>query len=148
MDINAFRNERSPILIATFLDGYTVGWRFAVPEAFKDALDIKSTPRQIGNRSVNVITQGKLFNFNQGSILYDTRLAYDLEWGEALKHIKLSLQIEEVKPSQCIVSETIEIESKDGRIITITVTEIEEKQSERSDKNTGEKEVIGEERPM
>lgn len=41
-----------------------------------------------------------------------------------------------------------EIESKDGRIITITVTEIEEKQSERSDKNTGEKEVIGEERPM
>ncbi|MGD0036675.1 MAG: hypothetical protein ABSC53_05230 [Bacteroidota bacterium] len=113
MDINAFRNERSPILIATFLDGYTVGWRFAVPEAFKDALDIKSTPRQIGNRSVNVITQGKLFNFNQGSILYDTRLAYDLEWGEALKHIKLSLQIEEVKPSQCIVSETIEIESKD-----------------------------------
>jgi hypothetical protein len=116
MDISAFRDERSPILLANFLDGYAVGWRFAVPEAFKDALDIKPTPRQIGNRTVNIPTQGKLFNFIQGSILYDTRLAYDLEWGEALKHIKLSLQVVEVIPSQCVVSETIETDSKNIKV--------------------------------
>jgi hypothetical protein len=51
MEISAFRDERSPIGVATFRDGYVMGWRFAVTEAFKDALDIKLTPRKIGTRT-------------------------------------------------------------------------------------------------
>ena len=118
MEISAFRDKRSPILVATFRDGYAMGWRFAVTEAFKDALDIKLPPRKVGTRTENVWTQGNQFNFIQGSVFYDTHLAYELTWGEALEHLKLSVQIVEVRPSERIVSETIETTSKQIEITT------------------------------
>ena len=118
MEISAFRDERSPILVAMFRDGYATGWRFAVTEAFKDALDIKLTPRKIGTRTENVWTQGNQFNFIQGSVFYDTRLAYELTWVEALEHLKLSVQIADVRPSQRVVSQTIETTSKQIEIST------------------------------
>lgn len=118
MEISAFRDERSPILVATFQNGYAMGWRFAVTEAFKDALDIKLTPRKVGTRTENVWTQGNQFNFTQGSVFYDTCLAYELTWGEALQHLKLSVQIAEVRPSERIVSQTIETTSKQIEITT------------------------------
>ena len=118
MEISAFRDERSPILVGAFQNGYAMGWRFAVTEAFKDALDIKLTPRKIGTLTENVWTQGNQFNFIQGSVFYDTRLAYELTWGEALEHLKLSVQIAEARPSERIVSETIETTSKEIEITT------------------------------
>lgn len=120
MEITAFRDERSPILVATFRDGYAMGWRFAVTEAFKDALDIKLTPRKVGTRTENVWTQGNQFNFIQGSVFYDTRLAYDLSWGEALKKLKLSVQIAEAKPSERVITQTIETTSNQIAISTRT----------------------------
>jgi hypothetical protein len=119
MEIEAIRDERSPVLIATFQDGYASGWRFAVPEVFKGALDIKQTPRKIGDRTESIYTQGKQFAFIQGSLFYDDRSAYELEWGEALKHLKLSIQIAEVATSQYVVTETIQTVSQK---IDITVT--------------------------
>ncbi len=112
MEISAFRGERSPVLVATFRDGYASGWRFAVIESFRDALDIKLTPRKVGTHTENVWTQGNEFNFIQGSVFYDTRLSYELTWGEALQHLKLSAQISEVRPSERIISQTIETTSK------------------------------------
>ena len=128
-------SERSRELIAIFEDGYALGWRFAVREAFRDALDIKLTEEAVpvfdaeGNhvmvpmfyktgektgepimlksgkprlkkktRPERVWTQGKEFNFKSGSVLYDTKLAYELKWGEALKHIKLFVQIVDALP--------------------------------------------------
>lgn len=112
MEIDTFREQRSPVLIATFMDGYVNGWRFAVPEAFRNSLDIKLTPIKIGTKTVDIYTQGKQFSFNKGATLYDNRLAYELEWGEALKRIKLSVQIEEVVGSDYVTTETIETVAK------------------------------------
>jgi len=110
MEIKNLRDNRSNDLIANFIDGYAHGWRFAVRECFRDALDIKLTPRvgskidSKGKKTVESIwTQGKEFNFGQGYILYDTRLAYEITWGEALKHIKLSIQINEITPSKTVI---------------------------------------------
>jgi hypothetical protein len=118
MEIVSIRDQRSPILIATFVDGYAAGWRFAVPEVFRDSLDIKLTPTKIGDKTINLYTQGKQFSFNQGAVLYDTRKAYDLEWGEALKHLKLSVQVIAVAPSDYVTSEIIETTSKKVEIQT------------------------------
>jgi len=118
MEIVSTRDQRSPILIATFVDGYAAGWRFAVPEVFRDSLDIKLTPTKLGDKTINLYTQGKQFSFNQGAVLYDTRKAYDLEWGEALKHLKLSIQVIEVAPSDYVTSEIIETPSKKVEIQT------------------------------
>src|ERR1039458_931966 len=107
MEIDALREQRSPVLIATLIDGYANGWRFAVPEAFRNSLDIKLTAIKIGTKTVDIYTQGKQFSFNNGAILYDNRLAYELEWGEALKRIRLSVQIEEVTGSDYVTTETI-----------------------------------------
>ena len=97
------RDKRSSILIANFIDGYADGWRFPVRECFKDALDIKMTSRILNKIENNIWTQGTQFNFSQGDIIYDTRLAYELTWGEALKHIKISVQIYKITPSQTII---------------------------------------------
>ena len=49
------------------------GFSWAVPKAFSDAV--------------------MACRFEEGDILYDTKKAYDGEWGEAEKHIKHSLQV-------------------------------------------------------
>jgi len=97
------RSQRNIILIANFIDGYADGWRFAVRECFRDALDIKLTAKVTNKIEDYIWTQGTQFNFSQGDILYDTRLAYELTWGEALKHIKLSIQINEITPSKTVI---------------------------------------------
>jgi len=78
----------------------------AVPEAFKDALDIKLTPRVIEKSSghVNHVnrdiwTQGRFFAFSDGDILYDTPAAYDKVWKDALQVISLALQVCKSRPA-------------------------------------------------
>ncbi|MDM8565857.1 hypothetical protein QUF74_09415 [Candidatus Halobeggiatoa sp. HSG11] len=45
MEIEARRDDRGYALIANFVNGFALGWKMAVPETFKEALDIKLTPR-------------------------------------------------------------------------------------------------------
>ncbi len=93
----AKREKRSLNLIADFVDGYAKGWFFAVSESFKDCLDIKymerKEPQDEGpSRSVMRWTQGQDFCFAEGHRIYDTPKAY-LQWSEALKHIKFSIEV-------------------------------------------------------
>ena len=55
-------------------DEYFDGFSWAVPTAFADAL--------------------AACRFEQGDMLYDTRLAYNGTWGEAQQHIKHSIQVQ------------------------------------------------------
>ena len=64
--IEAISEDRSTVLIASFQDGFAAGWKMAVPEAFKEPLDIKLTPRKIKKKDELVWTQGRIFNFKEG----------------------------------------------------------------------------------
>jgi hypothetical protein len=102
------RNRRSTDLLATFPNGYAAGWAMAVPECFRDALDIKLTERiqkhpETGKAlTVMVWTQGKppIYSFSAGDILYDTSLAYGSKWSNALAKISVSLQVESAVPDK------------------------------------------------
>lgn len=46
LPLEGFLNGRQAALIANFVGGFAAGWFIPVPESFKDALDIKLTPRK------------------------------------------------------------------------------------------------------
>lgn len=71
-------------------ENYFLGFKWSLPKSFTDALL-------------------KCF-FNVGDIIYDTPKAYSLIWGEALKHIKNSIQIKSVS-NLSITSDYKNIES-------------------------------------
>jgi len=71
-------------------DDHTKDWFMCVPLCFNKALDIKQTTVE---GPVNW-TQGSMFSFGTGDILYDTPEAY-VEWRRALRHMKLAVQVEE-----------------------------------------------------
>ena len=75
---------RREVLIATFVDGYAAGWRFAVSEAFRDALDIKYTPIVHNGFSSHSWTQGHAFAFNRGDTFFSNKIAYT-DWKAFLK---------------------------------------------------------------
>jgi hypothetical protein len=56
-----------------FTDGFAVGYSFAVPECFHDALHRNK--------------------FSIGDVFYDHRSAYSKPWNDALQHISISLQV-------------------------------------------------------
>jgi len=122
----AAREQRSRVLIANFNGGYTQDWKFRLPDVFKDALDIKRTNIVVSGKSHDVLTQGRLFNFIVGSVIYDNEKAYELKWEEALKHVRLIVQVVESIPSIVVTKETI----------TVTQTPIQIKvQTEKGDKD-------------
>ena len=88
MEIIAKLDDRGYALIANFVEGFAHGWKMAVPESFKDALDIKLTPRTLAGKTEMLWTQGRIYDFYAGYTIYDTKLAYN-EWGEAIKHLNL-----------------------------------------------------------
>ncbi len=53
-------------LIATFENGAAVGWKFYVPEVFKEALDIKLTPITLYKQTYTTWTQGHAYSFQRG----------------------------------------------------------------------------------
>lgn len=61
---------RRSTLIATFIDGIAIGWKFRVSEHFKDALDIRLTPVTVFKQTYNNWTQGHAFSFQEGDTLY------------------------------------------------------------------------------
>jgi len=79
----------------------TNGWHMYVPHCFNDALDIKLTERVKEKVKNCVWTQGSMFSFSTGDILYDTPAAYG-SWN--LENIKRCVQIKAAVP--CTISET------------------------------------------
>ena len=46
-ELLARTTKRSDILIAQFVDGFALGWAFPLPEAFREALDIRMTTKKV-----------------------------------------------------------------------------------------------------
>lgn len=79
-NVQNLRDTRSGILMVKFVDGHAPGWKMSIPEAFKDALDIKYTPRQVTigkdekgktiTRTEYLWTQGREFSFKQGDLIW------------------------------------------------------------------------------
>lgn len=116
MEIEARRDDRGYALIANFVDGFALGWKMAVPEAFKEALDIKLTPRIFAKKKEMLWTQGRLYDFHEGDTIHDTTQAYK-EWGGALKYLKVSVQVKFASSSGYVAYETIEVKNNELEII-------------------------------
>lgn len=106
MEFITKREERGYALLANFVDGFAVGWKMGVREAFREALDIKLTPRRIGGKEEMLWTQGNLYDFHEGDTFHDSRLAYS-DWEKGLKELKLSVQIIKATASSYVTYETI-----------------------------------------
>lgn len=78
-------SQRSNALIAQFVDGYAVGWRFAVKSAFREALDIKLTTTTHSEKfKYESWTQGDRYSFHRGDTFYSSTLGYT-DWPSFLK---------------------------------------------------------------
>ena len=107
----SIKQKRSTELIADFSCGYAAGWAFVVRPCNYMALDIMYTKlvKKIDGKIVkddkgvslkeDVLTQGKTYNFSLGEIFYSDPIAYEVQWGDALKSLHCSLQIDEATPS-------------------------------------------------
>jgi len=102
------REERSLILIANFIDGFTSDFVFHLHESFREALYIKLTPKNIFGKTENIYTQGRNFSFKSGDVIYDSKKAYLEKWGEALKYIKYFVQIVSARDASISINETFE----------------------------------------
>ena len=111
MEIEARRDDRGYALIANFGDGFALGWKMAVPETFKEALDIKLTQRIFANKKEMLWTQGRLYDFHEGDTIHDIKHTHE-EWGDALKHLKLSVQVQFASSSGYVNYETVEVQNK------------------------------------
>ncbi len=112
MEIEARKDERGYALIANFISGFASGWRMAVPESYKVALDIKLTPRRFDGKTEMLWTQGRGYDFHAGDTLHDCPEAYG-NWGEALAHMMLSVQVMSASSGGYVIAETIETTSKE-----------------------------------
>lgn len=88
-----------------FVDGFAQGWAFALPESFRSSLDIKWAPRVVNKTTEYQWVQGDYYSFSRGDIIYDTPLAYQNTWAEALTHIKRLVQITKATPAALINGE-------------------------------------------
>ena len=131
--LTGFVDGRSLVLVANFVGGYAAGWFFAVPAAFREALDIKEGIRVYGSEKVNLMTQGRLFSFKEGDTLYDTPKAYELPWGDALQHIILCVQVLRASP----VSEVVTKEYRTKARVAVFGVE-----NNRQELLEGEKEIV------
>jgi len=91
---------RSTELITEFNDGFSTGWAMCLPEAFKEALDIKFTVRIKKGVKEWVWTQGSQFYFKEGDTIYNTKEAYKGLWRESLNRIAVCFQVVKAKPAE------------------------------------------------
>jgi hypothetical protein len=87
------RNERLTIFLKDPEAEYADGWFMCVPRCFNDSLDIRKTERVVKRQKQLSWTQGYVFSFSEGDILYDTAKAYE-SWTEALKEMKVCIQVQ------------------------------------------------------
>lgn len=90
MKIKLYRSEN---FIAKFDDGYITDWAFPLPDFFKSALDIKWTDRVIKKKKFTLLTQGKYYEFFQGQLFYNNKIAYTKTWGEAFPHLDCIIKV-------------------------------------------------------
>lgn len=94
------KEQRSTKLIANFRDGYVEGWKMLVPEAFREALDIKMTSRVSGGIKDQVWTQGSRYNFKTNDLLYSACPAvYAKQWSEGVKSVNFAVEILTASPA-------------------------------------------------
>lgn len=115
MEIETRTDERGYALIANFRKGFASGWRMAVSESYKDALDIKLTPRRFGGKTEMLWTQGRGYDFHVGDTIHDCEEAYG-NWGDALALINISVQVISASSGGYVVAETIETKAKELEI--------------------------------
>ncbi len=79
----------------------TKGWIFCLPSSFRDALDIKYQKRVKDKKPYWTWTQGRLFSFSEGDIIYDCPEAYfpSLNWNEQLQLINQMVQVHSATPA-------------------------------------------------
>lgn len=109
MELESYTEKRTIVTNPIFVNGYAIGWKFAVPEAFKDALDIKLTNRKEKVKSLSMLTQGKNYSFSANDTIYDTPKAYRI-WREALKELNYCIEIQEAIPCQNIETKKFKTE--------------------------------------
>ncbi|MCP4268702.1 MAG: hypothetical protein GY777_24500 [Candidatus Brocadiaceae bacterium] len=107
--LEGYTDKRSIITNPIFSDGFAVGWKFAVPEVFKAALDIKLTTRKKKEKSLSVFTQGTNYSFSAYDTIYDTPKAYKI-WNEALKEFHYCIEIQEAIPCKIIQTKEFKTE--------------------------------------
>lgn len=89
----AKRQKRTPITGDEF--GKSAGWFFAVPEAFREALDIKYTERKIHGRSIWDWTQGipPQLSFDVGDVFYDRPDIRKSDWDRVRWKIGFAISV-------------------------------------------------------
>lgn len=111
------KQKRSEEVSVDWANGYAAGWKMAVPPCFREALDIRWSPRvkdvlgadgkpvmgedgKPQREEVSVLTEGvpPLYSFQPGYTLYDTRAAYEGCWGDSLRKIGFGLVVESARP--------------------------------------------------
>jgi hypothetical protein len=111
-ELVARTTSRSEVLIAQFVDGFAVGWEFAVPEAFREALDIRITSKAISKKTIQVWTQGMSFSFKEGDTLHNSRLAYD-DYASFLKgNNPVTIQVQSATDAGYVTKESFLIQSE------------------------------------
>lgn len=100
--------ERSRILNPIFVDGYADNWHFAIPESFKDALDIKWTAVTRDGVTSQVLTQGTNYSFKAGDMLFDNRSAYEKTWGGSMASMNYCVKVVSAVSASVVVSKEIE----------------------------------------
>ncbi len=116
VEFNTSRKKRGYALLANFSGGFAVGWRMAVRETFREALDIKQIPRRVNGNTEMLWTQGNLYDFQVGDTFYDSQLACT-DWTRGLKELKLSVQIQSASTSGCITCEIVETVAKKIQVL-------------------------------
>mgnify|MGYP003668651069 FL=1 len=103
------RRKRTETFGIKFREGLAAGWCFNVEEAHREALDIlyvtrvdraKSTKQKTVHRKVWARGVPPVLSFSEGSIFYDPPDARLMNWNDALKVLRRSVQILYAFPDQ------------------------------------------------
>lgn len=84
-----------------FHDGLSVGWHFSLPEVFAEALGfskrkyVKNRDREKGDDVdfIELVSQGNVFDFHVGDLIYDSPAGRGEAWGEALRKFSCCVQV-------------------------------------------------------
>jgi hypothetical protein len=91
------KKKRRTVNFLRPIDGLSCDWFMFVPVDFNCALSIQETTRITDKGKVSEWSQGGLFSFAAGDVIYDTEKAYQ-NWTAALKHVRFCLQVVEAAP--------------------------------------------------
>ena len=79
------------------INGSPCDWFMFVPSDFNSALNIEKPIQNLDNKEDLEWSQGGLFSFSAGDVIYDTDKAYQ-NWTEALRHVRYCFQVIEASP--------------------------------------------------